>query len=148
MAKIPLPERGQPIDLSYVYTMANAINDIAVSTSTNNTGRYTTVDTPLNGAQTVKTSEARVVGGYVKAATGSDVIVGNEISFVYNFPSDFKYAPIVTASPINIGNTTAGRNVVVILKAVTTSKVEGIVRFNTAGNVTLGVNIIAVGIAN
>ena len=70
---------------------------------------------------------------------------GDEVSFSYPF-SDFKFAPIVTATPVNVTNTPAGKNVSVILKPVTTTKVEGVVKFNTTGEATIGVNLLIVGI--
>lgn len=147
MAKVPLPERGQPLDVAYIYTLANALNDLSVQVSPS-TYKYVTVDTPGSGAgkQSVKTSESRIIGGYIEVANNSTVSAGNEKSFSYDFPAEFKFAPIATATPVNIGNTAAGRNVSVILKTVTTSKVEGTVRFNSSGDVSVAVNLIVVGI--
>ncbi|NDB60811.1 hypothetical protein EB001_20560 [bacterium] len=147
MAKVPLPERGQPLDVTYIYQLAETINDLATQVSSA-TYNYTTIDTVSAGKQSVKTSEARVIGGYVEVANNSTVSAGNEKTFSYDFPSDFKYAPIATATPINIGNTPAGQNVTVILKSVTTSRVEGVVRFGASGDLSLNVNIIVVGIPN
>jgi hypothetical protein len=147
MAKVPLPERGQPLDVTYIYQLAETINDLATQVSSA-TYNYTTIDTVSAGKQSVKTSEARVIGGYVEVANNSTVSAGNEKTFAYDFPSDFKYAPIATATPINIGNTPAGQNVTVILKSVTTSRVEGVVRFGASGDLSLNVNIIVVGIPN
>ena len=147
MAKVPLPERGQPLDVTYIYQLAETINDLATQVSSA-TYNYTTIDTVSAGKQSVKTSEARVIGGYVEVANNSTVSAGNEKTFSYDFPSDFKYAPIATATPINIGNTPAGQNVTVILKSVTTSRVEGVVRFGASGDLSLNVNIIIVGIPN
>jgi hypothetical protein len=147
MAKVPLPERGQPLDVTYIYQLAETINDLATQVSSA-TYNYTTIDTVSAGKQSVKTSEARVIGGYVEVANNSTVSAGNEKTFSYDFPSDFKYAPIATATPINIGNTPAGKNVTVILKSVTTSRVEGVVRFGASGDLSLNVNIIVVGIPN
>lgn len=149
MAKVPLPERGQPLDVAYLYTLANAINDIASQLSPS-TYKYVTVDTPGSGTgkQSVKASEARILGGYVEVANNSVVTAGNEKSFSYDFPAEFKFAPIATATPVNIGNTAAGRDVSVILKTVTTSKVEGTVKFNTSGEVSVAINLIVVGIPN
>jgi hypothetical protein len=76
------------------------------------------------------------------------VSAGNEKTFAYDFPSDFKYAPIATATAVNIGNTPAGQNVTVILKSITTSRVEGVVRFGASGDLSLNINIIVVGIPN
>ena len=147
MAKVPLPERGQPLDVTYIYQLADTINDLSnqVSSATFN---YTTIDTVSAGKQNIKTSQARIIGGYVVVANNSTVNAGNEKTFSYDFPSDFKYAPIATATAVNTGNTPAGQNVSVILKTVTTSRVEGVVRFNSSGDLSLAVNLIIVGIPN
>jgi hypothetical protein len=147
MTSVPLPERGQPLDVTYIYQLADALNRVSTQVSSA-TYNYTTVDTVSAGKQNIKTSEARVVGGYVEVANNSTVSAGNEKTFSYDFPSDFKYAPIATATPVNIGNTPAGQNVSVILKSVTTSRIEGIVRFGASGDLSLAVHIIAVGIPN
>jgi hypothetical protein len=147
MAKVPLPERGQPLDVTYIYQLADTINDLSTQVSSA-TYNYTTVDTVSAGKQSVKTSEARMIGGYIEVANNSTVSAGNEKTFSYDFPSDFKYQPIATATPVNIGNTPAGQNVSVILKTVTTSRVEGIVRFGASGDLSLAVNLIILGIPN
>ena len=147
MAKVPLPERGQPLDVTYIYQLADTINDLSTQVSSA-TYNYTTVDTVSAGKQSVKTSEARLVGGYVEVANNSTVSAGNEKTFSYDFPSDFKYQPIATATAVNIGNTPAGQNVSVILKTVTTSRVEGIVRFGASGDLSLAINLISLGIPN
>ena len=147
MAKVPLPERGQPLDVTYIYQLAETINDLATQVSSA-TYNYTTIDTISAGKQSVKTSDTRVIGGYVEVANNSTVSAGNEKTFAYDFPSDFKYAPIATATAVNIGNTPAGQNVTVILKSVTTSRVEGVVRFGASGDLSLAVNLIVIGIPN
>lgn len=147
MAKVPLPERGQPLDVTYIYQLAETINDIATQVSSA-TYNFTTIDTVSAGKQSVKTSEARIIGGFVEVANNSTVSAGNEKTFAYDFPSDFKYAPIATATAVNVGNTPAGQNVTVILKTVTTSRVEGVVRFGASGDLSLVVNIIVIGIPN
>ena len=147
MAKVPLPERGQPLDVAYIYTLADTINDLSsqVSSATFN---YTTIDTASAGKQSVKTSESKFIGGIVQVANNATKTAGEESTFTYDFPSDFKYPPIVSATPINVGNTPAGQNLSIVLKTVTTSKVEGTVRFNTNGNVSVSVHLILLGIPN
>jgi len=147
MAKIPLPERGQPLDLTYIYQLAAAINDLSTQVSPS-TYKYVTIDTPSAGKQSLKASDARIIGGYVEVTNNSTVNAGNEKTFSYDFPTDFKYAPVVTATPLNVGNTQAGKDVIVILKTVTTSRIEGIVKFNTSGDVSVAVNILIVGVPN
>lgn len=146
MARVPVPERGQPLDLSYVYQLATAVNDVSDQLATNSYN-YLTIDTQVAGRQSVKTAEGKVIGGYYEFPSNRVVSAGNEQEFSYNF-EDFKYPPIVTATPINVGNTPAGRNVSVVIKNITTSSVNGVVRFNAPGDVSLAVNLIIVGIPN
>ena len=146
MARIPVPERGQPLDLSYVYQLATAVNAVSDQLATNSYN-YLTIDTQTAGRQSVKTAEGKVLGGYVEFPSNRVVSAGNEQEFSYNF-EDFKYPPIVTATPVNVGNTPAGRNVSVVIKNITTSSVNGVVRFNAPGDVSLAVNLIIVGIPN
>ena len=146
MAKVPLPERGQPLDVTYIYQLAEAVNDISTKVSSA-TYKSTTIDAGTAGPQSVKTSEAKLIGGYKEVANNKTVTASSEVPFSYSY-SDFKYAPIVTASPINVGGPPAGQNVTVTLTSVTTTKVDGIVRFNAAGDLTVGVNLVIVGIPN
>jgi hypothetical protein len=147
MAKVPLPERGQPIDVAYLYQLSNAINQLSdqVSSSTNN---FTTVDTNSAGKQNIKTSEARLVGGIKSVATNRSVDATEVFPFTYTFDVNFLYPPVVTASPVNVGLTPAGENVSVVITDVNRSSVSGIVRFNTEGTLSTSVHIIAIGVAN
>ena len=147
MAKVPLPERGQPIDVAYLYQMANGINQLSdqVSSATYN---YATIDTASAGPQNIKTSEMRVVGGSVTVQNNSTVTASSTKTFTYQFSGDFKYTPIVTATPVNIGKTTAGENVSVVITDITRSSVTGLVRFNTGGDLSTVVNLVIIGIPN
>lgn len=146
MSKIPLPERGQPLDLSYIYQLANTINELATQLSPT-TGRYTSIDTASAGQQNVRTSDARIVGGYVTVTNSSTTSPDGEGSFSYNF-SDFAYAPVVTATPLLIdeSSTDSGKDIAVVLTKVTNNRVEGIVKFNTIGVASVGINLLMVGI--
>lgn len=147
MAKIPLPERGQPLDLTYINSLADAVNTLynQVSVSTSN---YASIDTAGQDKVNLKTSEVGLVAGRVEVYNNATVTVAQEKDFSFNFTNNFKYAPIVTATPVNVGNTPAGKNVSVILKNVTTSRVEGVVRFGSAGDLSLWVNLIVIGVPN
>ena len=147
MAKIPSPEPGQPIDVSYIDQIVRAINDLSVQVSPA-IYKYVTVDVPKFQSQSAKISETRMIAGYVDVVKSSNQSVGSQQSFSYQFKPEFKYPPIVTATPINIGATEAGKNVTVVLKEPTTSRVDGVVNFNSPGEVSIGVNLIIVGIPN
>ena len=147
MAKLPLPERGQPLDVTYIYQLADTVNNLSTQVSSASYN-YTTIDTASAGKQSIKTSDARVIGGIVGVADNSTVSASSEKSFSYDFPSDFKYSPIVSATIINTGNTAAGAATSVILKNPTTSRVEGVVRFGASGNLSVDVHLVIIGIPN
>ena len=146
MSKIPLPERGQPLDLSYIYQIANTVNELAAQLTTT-TGRYSSVDTVSAGKQNVRTSDARIVGGYLEVTNNASTSPDGETNFSYNF-SDFAYPPIITATPILIGDssTEAGKDVSVLLTKVTNNRVEGTIKFKTIGVASVGVNLVMVGV--
>lgn len=147
MSRVPIPQRGQPLDVAYISQLSAAVNDIAgqVSSATYN---YTTIDTTDSGKQSIKTSETRVVGGYIVVSSDSTVTSSQTKPFTYTFSGDFKYVPIVTATPINSGKNSAGENVTVVLTDVSRSSVTGFVRYNANGSVSTIVNLIIIGIPN
>jgi len=147
MAKIPLPELGQPLDVSYIYQLANAINELSLQVWPA-IYKYVSVDVVNGVQQNAKASETRIIAGYADVVKSANQSIGSQQPFTYNFPADFKFAPIVTATPVNIGGTEAGKNVSVVIKSITTSKVDGTVNFNSTGDVSIGVNLIIVGIPN
>ena len=147
MSQIPLPERGQPIDVTYIYQIADAINNLS-SQITPSTNKYVTIQTPLGGTQSVLSSGVKMNAAFIEVYNNATVLAGQEQSFSYSYPAEYKFAPVATATPVNIGGTSAGKDVSVILKNVTTSRVDGIVKFNTNGDLTVGVNLIIIGIPN
>jgi hypothetical protein len=147
MAKIPLPERGQPIDVSYIYQITNAVNQL--SDRVNTTGyNYTTVDTPSAGKQNIKTSEARIIAGSVVVSSNSSQIADSTKSFSYSYSGNFKFTPIATATVVNTGLTPAGDGATVVITSIDANSLSGLVRFDKAGNVSTTVNLIIVGIPN
>ena len=146
MSKIPLPERGQPLDVSYIYQIANTINELSTQIA-GTAGRYTSIDTVSAGTQNVRTGDSRIVGGYVSVTNNSTTSPDGEGTFSYNF-TDFAYAPIVTATPILIdeNSTESGKDVAVVLTKITNNRVEGIVKFKTIGVASVGINLLMVGI--
>lgn len=145
MAKVPLPDRGQPLDVTYLYQIANALND-AVDTISTATYNYTSIDTKGVGRQDIKNSNAKVYAAYVDIISNETVSGNTTKTFSINFASEFKYPPLVTATPINAGGT-VGNDVFVVINSVTTSGLTGTVRFNSSGQVTnVSVNVLAIGL--
>jgi hypothetical protein len=147
MPILPLPERGQPLDVTYIYNIVQSINELYTQIGVSKKG-YLVVDTDRNGPQTVKTSEASVIGGYELVSTSSLQTAGSSISWSHDFEKEFRYPPIVTATAYNKATNDAGKDVSVTINSITTSKVEGTIKFTLGGETTIGINVIAVGIPN
>ena len=147
MARVPLPERGQPLDVSYIYSLAQAINDVAVAVNSGSNNE-STISSPGMPAQTVRTSETRFVASTQQVVSGEDAKAGDIKDYSFDFGSSFKYIPVVTITTVNVGQNTPGSNVNVTIREVTTSKVVYDVRYNATGNVSLSVNIMAIGLPN
>lgn len=147
MAIIPLPERGQPLDVTYISKLAQAINDLSKDVSPA-TYDYVTIDTKDSGPQNRKMGEIRMIGVIKKLPASKSVIAGEVIGFTHSFKGEFKFPPVVTATAINVGGQGAGGNVTVILEDPTTSGISGTVRFNEPGIVSVNVNLIIIGIPN
>lgn len=148
MAKVPLPDRGQPLDVTYLYQIANALND-AVDTISTATYNYTTVDTRGIGKTSLKNNNAKLYAAYVDVVSGEAVSANQTKPWSLNFDSNFKYPPIVTATVVNgaVGVGSAiGNDIIVSINNTTTSLVSGVLRFNSSGTVTVSINILAIGI--
>jgi hypothetical protein len=146
MAKVPLPERGQPLDVTYIYQLAEAVNDLSTSIS-DATYNYTDVDVVGAEKKSLKTSDTKFVGKYKSIANNETVTAGQEKTYSVPF-SNFKFPPIATASIVNLSGTTAGSNASVVIGSITTSEVQFIVKFATSGTASVGVNVIAIGVPN
>jgi hypothetical protein len=144
MGRISPPDRGQPLDVDYIRQLVEVCNSLATSIATTSNA-VMTIDTATSGKQSVKTSESRIVGGY-KEVTNANVVNG-EVSVEYPFQTNFQYPPVITATPIAIANADSGGAVSVMIKSVGQDKATFGVRFSgTGSNLSVGLNIIAVGI--
>jgi hypothetical protein len=145
MAKVPLPDRGQPLDVTYMYQLANAINDVADTVSTASS-KYATIDTRQVGKQTFKIPDIRIYAGYTDMATAESVTATQVIEKAIDFGVSFKYPPIVIASVVNNNTQAVGNSATVIVSSVSTTASSFRVRFDSAGEASVGVNFIAIGV--
>lgn len=145
--KLPVPQRGQPLDLSFIYDLVNSVNELWTQIATR-VSTYASIDT-ASGRKSVRSSEIKFVAGYKEVLSSeTSVSAGSTVAFQYDFTNEFMYPPIVTLTPITIGssNTEASKNTSVVVTSVSTSRVEGIVKFDVTGKAAVGVNIVAVGV--
>lgn len=141
--KLPVPQRGQPFDVSLVYKIIESINGlwdrIAVNASA-----YAILWTS-QGKKNIRNSEVKIITGQQKL-TNSTVKANEYQKFSYTFDIPFKFPPIVTVSPISTDSSDATKNTYAVITAVDTTKVEGFVKFELAGTSNMSVNIIAIGV--
>lgn len=149
MAKLPTPDRGQPLDVSYIYQIVDAINDISSQISSA-TYKYASIATPNGGTQNTLITDTKVVGGTVDIySTLTDVTPGLTVDKSFSFGAgEFKYPPIVTATPVLTSQSQSGSNLSVTIKQITTSRVDLSVTFFGTGKAALKLNLIAIGIPN
>lgn len=145
MAKIPLPDRGQPLDVTYLYQITSAVNDLADSISTA-TGKYATIDSRVAGKQNFKIPDIRLFAGYVDVANAVNVSPETTIEKSVDFGAAFKYPPIVIPGVVNNNTQSAGNDTAVVVSSVTTTSASFRIKFNISGEVSVGVNYIAIGV--
>ena len=135
---LALPERGQPIDVTYLYRMAQAINDltakVVVSTYNN-----TTV-----GQQSVQTSNAMI--HCTETNLAQTVSKDTSIEWHVDLTTQFLLNPSVTCSVFNRGKTAPGNDTIVTITNITPNRVDGVIQFLTAGSVNVDVIVQAIGI--
>jgi hypothetical protein len=145
MAKLTVPQRGQPLDVSYMYSLVETVNQLSEIVGSNQS--ITEIKGSSGVPKTVATGRAVIYGVTKSVATSKNVIsTDNEVTF--NVDYNFNSPPIVVATPWNAGNTDAGKNVSVVITQVTASTASFLVRFNTVGVATVDVNVLAIGIPN
>lgn len=141
--RLPLPERGQPLDIDYLYQMATQINSLTNQITSTSTS-LSTIDNGITGRVDNTTNNLRFVAKTKSIKVGS-VSAGTSEAWFEDFAPDFLYVPIVVVTPVNNTLSTAGNNVTIVIKNVTTGRVDGNILYNTSGNVDLNINVIAIG---
>lgn len=140
MAAITPPTKGQPIDVNYLYDIVTQINNL-----TNTVAVRASTSSRVN-TQSETTSNLRIFASTIPI-TRTSATSGQTEPFSFNYP-ELKFAPVATATIVNNSGSDAGKVATVVINTVTTSRVEGIVRFGASGAIDLSVNVIVVGIPN
>jgi len=147
MSRLPTPDRGQPIDVPYLYQVATAINSLADQIDAS-AERYTTVyNRELAAPQDLRTSSTRIYAFSQELFSQTEVTAGELKEFTFSLEG-FKFPPIAVATPFNSspGSSTASNDVLAIITSITNSEIRGFVRFNSGGLVSISINVIAIGV--
>jgi len=140
MAAIPLPERGQPLDVNFLYEIANQINTLnnAVSQNINSSSQVKDVSNRPTSSINIYAQEVPVPDGNRTAGSTYDVTV--------TFGVKFQYPPVVLATVLTRDQSAASKNVILYVKDVVTSTCTVGVRYNEAGQSSISINVLAIGI--
>ncbi len=144
MAKLIVPQRGQPLDVSYMYSLVETVNQLSEVVGDNQS--MTKIIGSNGKSNTVATARSNILGITTNVATSKNVTAGMQEPFAINY--NFKYPPIVVATPWNTGDTDAGKSVSVVITKVSTTSASFLVRYDTAGVATVDINVLAIGIQN
>lgn len=145
MAQLPLPDRGQPLDVTYIYTMANVINQLSSTVSFSN-NKNIIIDTDTIGKQKLKNSDFAAVAGYTVVPISANVTTGQVVESKYSFGMTFKNPPIVFANVFAKNNDNASTSATVVVSNVSTTDASFKIVFGTAGTANIGLNVFAIGI--
>ena len=143
MPQIPLPERGQPLDVSYIYEIVSSVNSLNNVLATNYTAQSSIRDSIDGGIR--PTSGVSFYAQQLNAKA-EKVTAGQTQDVPVTFGVSFQYPPIITATPIVLDSSPASVDTTVYIKNVTTSACTISLRHGTAGQADVDIHIIAIGI--
>lgn len=145
MARIPLPNRGQPLDANYIYEIARALNELSEEGSALAQGNNffflgkdaTPRSSKIYGAQ---------VYASVKTLSSQNVNVSETYSITFDFQPGFAYPPVVQATIENTGETNTVADATINIQNVTTTSATAVVKFATGGSSSINVHLTAIGL--
>jgi hypothetical protein len=139
MAQIELPDRGQPLDISYLYRIVNEINN--VSTLIGNSLSKLKYRDRTTSSQ-VLTSNL-VFYAETVSLTDANLSTQTNAKATFNYSGTFKTTPVVLCSVTTIDGVS---NLYTVLENVTQSSCNVIVYSSSTGNAfSAEVSIIAIG---
>lgn len=140
MSRVPIPQQGQPLDVSYIATLAEAINELSEEGSALAQGNNFILKGRLSEtASSYKLYGAQFVAQEVNLIAGTSNTAEQTVSFS---PNNFSNPPIVTATLVSPSDPEA----TVYVKNITSGSATVIVQFPGSENNSTAVNIIAVGV--
>jgi hypothetical protein len=148
MANLPIPQPGQPFDLSYIATIVTAINNLSAAVARSESS-LSSIDNPATSTRTtLKAAEVKIIGGYKELVGDETIAAGGTKTIRYDFPDNFKLVPIVSVTASTVGTSPSPKNLSLVVTEITTGRVDIAVNFNTSvsGRFGVGVHIIAIGV--
>jgi hypothetical protein len=144
MARIPLPNRGQPLDTNYVYQIAETLNQLSEEGSALAQGKnFFFLRDSIERSS--KIYGAQIYAG-VKELYSGTATAGQVVTTTFDFKPGFAYPPVVQATVENTGGTTSVSDVAITIQDVSTTSVKVSVKLITAGAANARVHLTAIGL--
>ena len=140
MATVITPSRGQPLDVTLISSLVDAVSDLQNS-------QLTSTQSRVNGVA-VNNSSIKFYAE-TKSITINNITTSPEEKFFFTYPN-FTSVPVALVGLTNITSTVSGGNAATaVLTSVTKDRVDGIIKFpsGSTGSVNMQINLIAIGIA-
>lgn len=141
MPQLPVPQRGQPLEVSYIADIVNQINSLTteLGSSNNSVSVKISPTDPANSSKITRSAiDCQTKDLTTKTLTAGQ---GESIEVLFSFSSP----PMVTATVWNKGGTPAGQDVSVQITNITTSKASLYAKFGSNGDATVSINVVAIG---
>jgi hypothetical protein len=139
--KLPVPQRGQPFDVSLISGIVTSINELWDNLVVN-VSNYASLATS-QGRKNIRLTDVKIVTGTVDVESNGKA--SSERNFTYRFDMPYSLPPVVTATAQTKSTTEAAKNAYTVITSITESEVNGIVKFEIKGAASITVNIIAIG---
>jgi hypothetical protein len=141
--KISLPQQGQPLDVNYIYQIAREINSL-----NNQLMESRTTSVVNNGfkREEMRTNNLRFYA-MTESVVSANVAANSSQERSVAFDPPFLNTPVVVASIRNSTNSTAGNNIILTTKSVSAGGAVFELLYNRAGNVSINIDIIAIGVS-
>jgi hypothetical protein len=146
MSQISPPEKGQPLDIDYLYqivTTLNAINN-KVALSTNATSYVPGND----GASTLVNTGSLQFFARTVPISPQIVTAGQTIEVDITFDKEFRTLPVIMATPYIRGAVSeANKSIVATVESTTLKKTKILLLCQIAGSVSIDIGVLAIGLS-
>lgn len=144
MPQLSPPERGQPLDVDYLYEIVSAINTINTQITTTSNAESRVSGSIPTSTDAVRTASLKFYAVQVPVSSGSKNADETDTVSV-DFPFTFQFPPVVTATPLVQASDAQSKNVILTIKNVTTAKVDVLLTYKKSGQADVDIHLIAVG---
>ena len=143
-----LPQRGQPIDYSYLYQLVEQVNSLSAELARNKSSNQIDNGEVSQARDKVGISETKIVAKKHKVGTHKVKDAKDSIPFTITFDG-FLYAPVVTITPQASDKAQSSEmDIYLVIKNITPNSVTGTIQLNAGAKETadISLNMIAVGV--